>query len=88
MTWVSHAVSTWQYSWLGPSDGDALNPESALPKLVRPIVRTTSQSSVVVRPVLTPPWSITLFGRRALALKSKPFQCSICLPKLSESWIR
>ena len=39
-------------------------------------------------PVLTPPWSVSPFCSRALTLMSKPFQCSICLPYLSDSVFR
>jgi hypothetical protein len=46
---------------------------------------TTSQLSVTVRPVLTPPWTNIPAPRRALMLASMPFQCSICFPKFSAS---
>src|SRR5688572_15701926 len=41
---------------------------------------TTSQLSVIVLPVLTPPCSVRPFLSRASRLKSTPFQCCCCLP--------
>ena len=38
---------------------------------------------MLVRPVLSPPCSTMPLPGRALIVRSKPFQCSICLPKLS-----
>ena len=40
----------------------------------------TSQLSLVVFPVLTPPNTSKPFAGRAFTVKSAPFQCSICSP--------
>src|SRR5262245_7384892 len=73
---VRYAAATWHARRLGPGPGAASAVNTAPCEL-----EITSQLSVVVRPVLTPPCMTTPFCRRALALKSTPFQCSVCLPK-------
>ena len=49
---------------------------------------TTSQLSIVRLPVLTPPETNVPPPKRALTVMSMPFQCSVCVPYLSESVLR
>src|SRR2546425_12245199 len=49
---------------------------------------TTSQLSSRDLPELTPPWNVRPLRTRAFTLMSKPFQCSIWLPYLSDSVCR
>src|SRR5258706_16421761 len=58
--------------------------KNANPNVVSGNADATSQLSVTVRPVLTPPWTMKLARGRALRLISTPFQWSVCLPYASD----
>ena len=65
-------MSTWH--WLG---GTAMMPNCSE---TSGSFAYRSQLSVLVRPVLSPPWSVKPARGRALTVTSMPFQCSFWLP--------
>ena len=58
------------------------------PRCISGSFATISQLSSSCLPVPTPPRSVRPFWSRALTLTSTPFQCSVCLPYLSDSVLR